>query len=42
MALKGDRLVYQSTQGVFCLDARTGEPIWRYDHPLEEDTAAHI
>jgi alcohol dehydrogenase (cytochrome c) len=27
---------------VFCLDARTGAPIWRYDHPLEEDVAAHI
>lgn len=27
---------------VFCIDGRTGEPIWRYDHPLEEDVAAHI
>jgi outer membrane protein assembly factor BamB len=28
MALKGERLVYQSTQGVFCLDARTGRERW--------------
>jgi len=28
MALKGDRLVYQSTEGLFCLDARTGEQAW--------------
>jgi len=28
MALKGDKLVYQSTQGVFCLDARTGKQNW--------------
>ncbi|MHC5057541.1 MAG: outer membrane protein assembly factor BamB family protein [Planctomycetota bacterium] len=28
MALKGDRLVYQNTQGVFCLDARTGRELW--------------
>ncbi|HUT12950.1 MAG TPA: PQQ-binding-like beta-propeller repeat protein [Thermoguttaceae bacterium] len=31
LALKGDRLVYQSTQGVFCLDARTGKQNWAVD-----------
>jgi len=28
MALKGDKLVYQTTQGVFCLNARTGAENW--------------
>ncbi len=28
MALKGDRLVYQSAHGVFCIDARTGAENW--------------
>jgi len=28
MALKGDKLVYQSTSGVFCLDAGTGAEKW--------------
>ncbi len=28
MALRGDRLVYQCTQGIFCLDARTGRENW--------------
>jgi len=28
MALKGDRLVYQTAQGVFCLDAETGSENW--------------
>ena len=34
MALNGDRLVYQSTQGVFCLDARTGEQNWAVDKDI--------
>jgi len=28
MALKGDKLVYQSAHGVFCLDARSGKEKW--------------
>lgn len=28
MGLKNGRLVYQSAQGVFCLDAETGRPLW--------------
>lgn len=28
MALKGNRLVYQSTQGVFCLNTQTGKQTW--------------
>jgi len=28
MGLKKNRLVYQCTRGIFCLDARTGRPIW--------------
>ncbi len=28
MAIKNDRLVYQSTDGLFCLDARTGSTHW--------------
>ncbi len=28
MALKGDKLVYQSAHGVFCLDARSGKKNW--------------
>ena len=28
MGLKRDRLVYQCTQGVFCLDAATGKEVW--------------
>lgn len=28
MALKGDKLVYQCTQGLFCLNANTGEQHW--------------
>jgi len=34
MALKGDKLVYQSTQGVFCLDARTGKQDWAVDKTI--------
>ena len=31
MALVGEKLVYQSTQGVFCLDAQTGKQDWAVD-----------
>jgi outer membrane protein assembly factor BamB len=43
MALKGDRLVYQSTQGVFCLDARTGRERWaaRKTIPYGRGSAPH-
>ncbi len=34
MAIKGDKLVYQSTQGVFCLNARTGEQDWAVDKDI--------
>jgi outer membrane protein assembly factor BamB len=34
MALKGDRLVYQSTEGVFCLDARTGKENWSVEKTI--------
>jgi len=34
MALKSDRLVYQCTSGVFCLNAKTGEPIWSVEKDI--------
>ena len=34
MALKGDKLVYQTTQGVFCLDARTGKQNWAVEKDI--------
>ena len=35
MALKGDKLVYQSTQGVFCLDANTGAENWLVEKEIK-------
>lgn len=34
MALKGDRLVYQSAHGVFCLDARSGKQHWAVEKDI--------
>jgi outer membrane protein assembly factor BamB len=34
LALKGDRLVYQSTQGVFCLNAHTGDNNWAVEKEI--------
>ncbi|MHC4701107.1 MAG: outer membrane protein assembly factor BamB family protein [Planctomycetota bacterium] len=34
MALKGDKLVYQSAHGVFCLDARSGKKKWSVDKEI--------
>ena len=34
MALKSDKLVYQSTHGVFCLDAQSGEKKWSVEKEI--------
>jgi len=34
MALKGDKLVYQSAHGVFCLDARSGKKKWAVEKEI--------
>jgi len=34
MALKGDKLVYQSAHGVFCLDARSGKENWAVEKEI--------
>lgn len=34
MALKGDKLVYQSAHGVFCLDARSGKKEWAVEKEI--------
>ena len=34
MALKGDKLVYQSTHGVFCLDAISGKKKWAVEKKI--------
>ena len=36
----GVMYVTTSNNRIFALDARTGELLWRYDHPLPEDTRA--
>ena len=43
MALKGDRLVYQSARGVFCLDANSGKQNWAVekDIPYGRGNAPH-
>jgi len=43
MALKGDKLVYQGAEGVFCLDATTGKEIWavRKAIPYGRGSAPH-
>jgi outer membrane protein assembly factor BamB len=43
MALKGDRLVYQSAHGVFCLDAGSGKQLWanEKDIPYGRGNAPH-
>jgi len=43
MALRGDRLVYQTAEGVFCLDATTGREIWavRKTIPYGRGNAPH-
>ncbi len=34
MALKGEKLVYQSAHGVFCLDARSGQKEWAVEKKI--------
>ena len=34
MALKGDKLVFQSAHGVFCLDARSGKQNWAIEKDI--------
>ena len=40
MALKGDKLVYQTAHGVACLDAQTGEPNWAVDKKIPYGTGS--
>lgn len=40
MALKGDKLVYQTAGGVFCLNARTGEDYWSVEKKIEYGTGS--
>ncbi len=40
MALKGDKLVYQSAGGVFCLNARTGRKNWAVEKKIAHGTGS--
>ena len=40
MALKGDKLVYQTAHGVYCLDARSGEKRWAVEKAVPYGTGS--
>jgi outer membrane protein assembly factor BamB len=40
MALKGDRLVYQTANGLFCLNARSGAQIWEVEKAIPYGTGS--
>ncbi len=34
LSIKGDYAVYQAENGLFCVNAKTGEPVWSNEHPV--------
>ncbi len=40
MAVKGDRIAYKTTDGVVCLESRSGRKLWQSDEPTPASRAA--
>jgi outer membrane protein assembly factor BamB len=36
LAMADGKVVYHNYQALVCLDAKTGEPVWKYDNPVQK------